>query len=90
MKEILRKVAPIAGYPVFFVLSFFVFFMWTFPFNKMKDRLEGAFAAQQRSTSTPQELKIDELITHRLPLERINEGFELMERGESIRSVVVY
>ncbi|HMC14824.1 MAG TPA: S-(hydroxymethyl)glutathione dehydrogenase/class III alcohol dehydrogenase, partial [Albitalea sp.] len=35
-------------------------------------------------------VRIDELITHRLPLERINEGFELMERGESIRSVVVY
>ena len=35
-------------------------------------------------------LKIDELITHTLPLERINEGFDLMERGESIRSVVVY
>ncbi len=35
-------------------------------------------------------IAIDELITHRLPLERINEGFELMERGESIRSVVVY
>jgi S-(hydroxymethyl)glutathione dehydrogenase/alcohol dehydrogenase len=35
-------------------------------------------------------LKIDELITHRLPLARINEGFELMKRGESIRSVVVY
>ena len=35
-------------------------------------------------------LNIDDLITHRLPLERINEGFELMKRGESIRSVVVY
>jgi S-(hydroxymethyl)glutathione dehydrogenase/alcohol dehydrogenase len=35
-------------------------------------------------------IQIDPLITHRLPLERINEGFELMERGESIRSVVVY
>jgi S-(hydroxymethyl)glutathione dehydrogenase/alcohol dehydrogenase len=35
-------------------------------------------------------LKIDELITHRLPLERINEGFDLMKRGESIRSVVIY
>ena len=33
---------------------------------------------------------IDPLITHTLPLERINEGFELMRRGESIRSVVVY
>jgi len=35
-------------------------------------------------------INIDELITHTLPLERINEGFELMSRGESIRSVVVY
>ncbi|HTT04662.1 MAG TPA: S-(hydroxymethyl)glutathione dehydrogenase/class III alcohol dehydrogenase [Steroidobacteraceae bacterium] len=35
-------------------------------------------------------INIDDLITHKLPLERINEGFELMERGESIRSVVVY
>jgi Zn-dependent alcohol dehydrogenase len=34
----------------------------------------------------------DDLITHThtLPLERINEGFDLMARGESIRSVVVY
>ena len=35
-------------------------------------------------------LNIDELITHRLKLEDINEGFELMKRGESIRSVVVF
>jgi S-(hydroxymethyl)glutathione dehydrogenase / alcohol dehydrogenase len=35
-------------------------------------------------------LTIDPLITHRLKLEDINEGFALMERGESIRSVVVY
>jgi S-(hydroxymethyl)glutathione dehydrogenase / alcohol dehydrogenase len=35
-------------------------------------------------------INIDDLITHRLPLERINEGFDLMARGESIRSVVVY
>jgi S-(hydroxymethyl)glutathione dehydrogenase/alcohol dehydrogenase len=35
-------------------------------------------------------INIDDLITHLLPLERINEGFELMARGESIRSVVVY
>jgi S-(hydroxymethyl)glutathione dehydrogenase/alcohol dehydrogenase len=35
-------------------------------------------------------INIDDLITHVLPLERINEGFELMRRGESIRSVVVY
>jgi S-(hydroxymethyl)glutathione dehydrogenase/alcohol dehydrogenase len=35
-------------------------------------------------------INIDDLITHRLPLERINEGFDLMKAGESIRSVVVY
>ena len=35
-------------------------------------------------------ISIDPLITHTLKLEDINRGFELMERGESIRSVVVY
>lgn len=34
-------------------------------------------------------IDLDSLITHRLPLERIGEGFEMMKRGESIRSVVV-
>jgi Zn-dependent alcohol dehydrogenase len=33
---------------------------------------------------------IDDLITHVLPLERINDAFELMHEGKSIRSVVVY
>lgn len=35
-------------------------------------------------------LNIDDLITHILPLEKINDGFDLMQRGESIRSVVMY
>ena len=35
-------------------------------------------------------INIDDLITHILPLDRINEGFDLMMRGDSIRSVVVY
>jgi S-(hydroxymethyl)glutathione dehydrogenase/alcohol dehydrogenase len=35
-------------------------------------------------------INIDDLITHHLTLERINEGFELMKAGESIRSVVVF
>jgi S-(hydroxymethyl)glutathione dehydrogenase/alcohol dehydrogenase len=35
-------------------------------------------------------IQIDPLITHKLKLDDINHGFELMERGESIRSVVVY
>jgi S-(hydroxymethyl)glutathione dehydrogenase/alcohol dehydrogenase len=35
-------------------------------------------------------INIDDLITHVLPFEEINEGFELMRRGESIRTVVTY
>jgi S-(hydroxymethyl)glutathione dehydrogenase/alcohol dehydrogenase len=35
-------------------------------------------------------IDIDDMITHILPLERINESFDLMTRGESIRSVVVF
>ena len=35
-------------------------------------------------------IDIDSLITHTMPLERINDAFDLMHRGESIRSVVVY
>jgi S-(hydroxymethyl)glutathione dehydrogenase/alcohol dehydrogenase len=30
------------------------------------------------------------MITHTLPLDRINEAFDLMHAGQSIRSVVVY
>jgi S-(hydroxymethyl)glutathione dehydrogenase/alcohol dehydrogenase len=35
-------------------------------------------------------INIDDLITHKLPLADINQGFDLMRAGESIRSVVVY
>jgi S-(hydroxymethyl)glutathione dehydrogenase/alcohol dehydrogenase len=35
-------------------------------------------------------INVDDLITHTLPLERINDGFALMHEGRSIRSVVVY
>jgi S-(hydroxymethyl)glutathione dehydrogenase/alcohol dehydrogenase len=35
-------------------------------------------------------IKIDELVTTTMPLAKINEAFDLMHRGESIRSVVVY
>lgn len=35
-------------------------------------------------------INIDDLITHKLSLDRINDGFDLIHRGESIRSVVVY
>lgn len=35
-------------------------------------------------------INIDDLITHTMPLEDINKGFDLMHSGESIRSVVLY
>ena len=35
-------------------------------------------------------INIDDLITHTMPLEDINQAFDLMHAGESIRSVVVY
>jgi len=35
-------------------------------------------------------INIDDLITHTLNLDEINDGFDLMHKGESIRSVVVY
>jgi len=34
------------------------------------------------------EIKVDPMITHRLPLESINEAFDLMHGGKSIRSVI--
>ncbi len=35
-------------------------------------------------------IQIDPMITHTMPLEDINKGFDLMNQGKSIRSVVVY
>jgi S-(hydroxymethyl)glutathione dehydrogenase/alcohol dehydrogenase len=58
----------------------------------------SAFGGARGRTDVPKivdwymdgKVRIDELITHRLKLEDINRGFELMKSGESIRSVVVY
>ncbi len=72
----------------------------TRPFQLVTGRVwKGtAFGGARGRTDVPKivdwymegKIAIDPLITHTLPLERINEGFELMSRGESIRSVVVY
>jgi S-(hydroxymethyl)glutathione dehydrogenase/alcohol dehydrogenase len=35
-------------------------------------------------------IEIDPLITHTMPLEKINDAFDLMHEGKSIRSVVIY
>jgi S-(hydroxymethyl)glutathione dehydrogenase/alcohol dehydrogenase len=35
-------------------------------------------------------LRLDELITNRIPLDKINEGFEDLRRGKTIRTVVIF
>jgi S-(hydroxymethyl)glutathione dehydrogenase/alcohol dehydrogenase len=58
----------------------------------------SAFGGARGRTDVPKivdwymegKINIDDLITHTLPLERINDGFDLMKSGESIRSVVLY
>ena len=58
----------------------------------------SAFGGARGRTDVPKivdwymdkKIAIDDLITHRLKLDDINEGFELMKRGESIRSVVLF
>jgi S-(hydroxymethyl)glutathione dehydrogenase/alcohol dehydrogenase len=72
----------------------------TRPFQLVTGRVwkGSAFGGARGRTDVPKivdwymdgKINIDDLITHTLPLERINEGFDLMKRGESIRSVVVY
>ena len=61
----------------------------TRPFQLVTGRVEGsAFGGARGRTDVPKivdwymdgKIQIDELITHKLPLERINEGFELMRR----------
>jgi len=58
----------------------------------------SAFGGARGRTDVPRivdwymegKIDIDSLITHTMPLEKINDAFDLMHRGESIRSVVVY
>jgi S-(hydroxymethyl)glutathione dehydrogenase / alcohol dehydrogenase len=72
----------------------------TRPFQLVTGRKwEGsAFGGARGRTDVPKivdwymegKLNIDDLITHRLKLDDINQGFDLMKSGESIRSVVIF
>lgn len=72
----------------------------TRPFQLVTGRVwkGSAFGGARGRTDVPKivdwymegKINIDDLITHTMPLEKINDGFELMHHGESIRSVVVY
>ncbi len=72
----------------------------TRPFQLVTGRVwqGSAFGGARGRTDVPKivdwymegKINIDDLITHVLPLEKINSGFDLMTSGESIRSVVVY
>ena len=72
----------------------------TRPFQLVTGRVwrGTAFGGAKGRTDVPRivdwymdgKIKIDELITHTMPLGQINKAFELMHAGESIRSVVIY
>ena len=72
----------------------------TQPFQLVNGRKwEGsAFGGARGRTDVPKivdwymdgRINIDDLITHVMPLARINDAFDLMHRGESIRSVVTF
>jgi S-(hydroxymethyl)glutathione dehydrogenase/alcohol dehydrogenase len=72
----------------------------TRPFQLVTGRVwkGSAFGGARGRTDVPKivdwymekKINIDDLITHTLPLSRINEGFDLMHAGKSIRSVVTF
>jgi len=72
----------------------------TRPFQLVTGRVwkGSAFGGARGRTDVPKivdwymdgRINIDDLITHKLPLERINEGFDLMHEGKSIRTVVEF
>ena len=72
----------------------------TRPFQLVTGRVwrGTAFGGARGRTDVPKivdwymdgKINIDDLITHTMPLDDINKGFDMMHHGESIRSVVIY
>jgi S-(hydroxymethyl)glutathione dehydrogenase/alcohol dehydrogenase len=72
----------------------------TRPFQLVTGRVwqGSAFGGARGRTDVPKivdwymehKINIDDLITHTMPLEKINDAFDLMRKGESIRSVVLF
>ncbi len=72
----------------------------TRPFQLVTGRVwrGSAFGGARGRTDVPRivdmymdgHINIDDLITHKLPLERINEAFDLMHEGASIRTVIEF
>ena len=72
----------------------------TRPFQLVTGRVwkGSAFGGARGRTDVPKivdwymdkKIEIDPLITHKLPLDRINEAFDLMHEGKSIRTVVEF
>ena len=72
----------------------------TRPFQLVTGRVwrGTAFGGARGRTDVPKivdwymdgKINIDDLITHTMPLDKINDAFDLMHSGESIRSVVTY
>ncbi|MGB8756217.1 MAG: zinc-binding dehydrogenase, partial [Pseudolabrys sp.] len=72
----------------------------TRPFQLVTGRVwrGTAFGGARGRTDVPKivdwymdgKINIDDLITHTMPLNQINDAFDLMHEGESIRSVVIY
>jgi S-(hydroxymethyl)glutathione dehydrogenase / alcohol dehydrogenase len=69
-----------------------------YPGNLMMGRhWTGCYMGGARLTKLPEivdwyvekKIDLDSLVTHHLRLDQINEGFEMMKSGESIRSVIV-
>ena len=72
----------------------------TRPFQLVTGRVwkGSAFGGARGRTDVPkivdwymdEKINIDDLITHVMPIEKINDAFDLMHKGESIRSVVTF